>query len=372
MRERLDAGAAEHRGIPAVIRTGAVQAVRQHGQARQIVADRGGGDLAAAARQVIGGPAPGGLPQPRLPDRGESEPASQPEHRQVPHVLAGFGLRVQECPGGMPQEAAGELVLLTASGFQVRQARRAGDADLGGDLPEPREISGRPGAGTLLQPVEQLHGGARGRAVQADLAGSLDGEPGRLRLPGPLAERRIGPAEPQQPLVVSAAVPAVPPLARAGRHPAQVAPGSRGRQDTAAAPVPAPPQQRMLSRRRQHPRGAVPPCLREERGIYQGSQPCCRRAGGSARAGHVPGAARPARQPGGGQDLHRGRSRGGHRASTAGRRGLGTRSTAARSRAGSGCRYTFVELSERCPIRSAISSVAPPASATLLPNVCRS
>ena len=33
--------------------------------------------------------------------------------------------------------------------------------------------------------------------------------------------------------------------------------------------------------------------------------------------------------------------------SPAASRGLGTRSTAARSRAGSGCKYTFVELSER-------------------------
>ena len=53
-------------------------------------------------------------------------------------------------------------------------------------------------------------------------------------------------------------------------------------------------------------------------------------------------------------------------------RGLGTASTAARSRAGSGCSYTCEEDTEAWPSRSATTSMPHPASATLLPNACRS
>ena len=61
-----------------------------------------------------------------------------------------------------------------------------------------------------------------------------------------------------------------------------------------------------------------------------------------------------------------------HRPTPACSRGLGTASTAARSRAGSGCTYTFDEDTAACPSRSATTSIPVPASARLLPQACRS
>ena len=90
-------------------------------------------------------------------------------------------------------------------------------------------------------------------------------------------------------------------------------------------------QQRMLRGQRQHPNRRVPPGLGEKRRIQQAGQ-LSGRAREHRRVQHqreLPPAlgARPRRQ-----------QRGAHRVAPACSRGLGTISTAARSRAGSGCR----------------------------------
>lgn len=74
-----------------------------------------------------------------------------------------------------------------------------------------------------------------------------------------------------------------------------------------------------------------------------------------------------ARERGRRHNHRQGRLRGAHRGAPACSRGLGTASTAARSRDGSGCTYTCDEVIEACPSRSATTSMPPPASARLLP-----
>src|SRR5665811_2083563 len=57
----------------------------------------------------------------------------------------------------------------------------------------------------------------------------------------------------------------------------------------------------------------------------------------------------------------------GHRVTPACPSGLGTESTAARSRPGSGCRYTCEDDTQACPSSLATTSIPHPASAAILP-----
>ena len=131
-----------------------------------------------------------------------------------------------------------------------------------------------------------------------------------------------------------------------------------------------PPQQRMRGRQREHPAHRIPAGLGQEHRIKPGGQ--LRGCAGDS----LPG--KQVVELGG----HRARARRQGRCGRAGHRvtpttavcsrGLGTRSTAARSRLESGCRYTCAEDTEACPSRSATTSMPHPASATLLPKACRS
>lgn len=219
VRERLDVGPAERRRVGAVVVAGGVQAAGQRGQAGQVVADRPGGDLAAPPGEVVGGPAAGGLPQPRLPEPGEVEPSGEPERGQVPHVLAGLGLRGQERPARVPGQAAGEPVLGPVPAGDPADPGGSRPAQFPGDLPQPHRAGRRPAAGPLLQPEQDLGGCPLRQAVQADLAWFLDR--GLAPLPGLLIEGRAC-AEIQEALPVGPAVPSPPAPARAGRHPARL------------------------------------------------------------------------------------------------------------------------------------------------------
>jgi len=342
-----------------------MQALRQRGQARQVVADRISGDLAPAARQVIGRPLLGGLPQPCLADPGEGKPAREPEDRQVPHVLARLGLRSEQRPGRVPGEAAHELVLIAVPPGYLLKARRVRPPELPGDLPQYRRDGGRTAARALLEAIQHFRDGLRVHAVQADLSCSLDR---RLDgLPPGFVERRIGPQTQQAP-VMRAAVPPGHLLPPARRHLAQAvssrrhqlylitmparqviagrdrkapgagAPARPALKVTAMQRVPAssrrarpPAQQRMPRWQREHPAAGIPAGFGQESRIDRPHQPG--NDGTSIRARSACSRLPPHRRA--------------HHASPAASRGLGTRSTAARSRAGSGCKYTFVELSER-------------------------
>ena len=250
MHERLDVGAAEQRRVIAVVGTGAAQALRQRGQARQVVADRGSRDLAPAARQVISGPAPGGLTQPRLADRGEGEPASEPEHRKVPHVLARLGLRGEERPGRVPGEAAHQPVLRAVPAGYVLDAHGPGPPEFPGDLAQLRRAGGRSAARALLESVQHLRDGPRAQAVQAYLPWPFD-----RRLVCPplgLVERRAG-SQHADALVMGTAVAAFPALAPARGHLAQPVSGRGGDQPHAA------PGCRAAARRGGRFRGASTP-----------------------------------------------------------------------------------------------------------------
>src|SRR6266567_7718095 len=171
-----------------MVGAGGMQALRQHGQARQVVADRVSSDLATAARQVIGCPPPGGLPQPRLADRGAGKPAREPEDRKVPHVLARPGLRGEQCPGRVLGEAARELVLRAVPAGYLLDARRARPPKFPGDLAQLRRDGGCSASRALLKAVEHFRGGPRVHPVEADLSWSFDRRFGGL--PPGFAERR--------------------------------------------------------------------------------------------------------------------------------------------------------------------------------------
>jgi hypothetical protein len=107
---------------------------------------------------------------------------------------------------------------------------------------------------------------------------------------------------------------------------------------TSAHPAQCPAQQRMGRRQRQHPGRRIPAGLDEEPRIQQAGQargPAGQRHPGECVIG-------PDRVRG---HCRRGR-RAGHRVTPTCWRGLGAKSTAARSRAGSGCRYTCAEDTE--------------------------
>ncbi len=356
MHERLDVGTAEQRRVVPVVVAGTVQALRQHGQAVQVVPQRAGGDLAATARQVISGPPLSGLPQPALPDRGEGELAGLPEHHQVPHVLADLGFRVQERRRGMPGQAADQPVLHAGPAGELVQPASPGPPQLPGNLAQLRRAGDGPDPGALLQSVEQLGNSAVGDPAETDLARLLD-----RRLDGPPRRLVEGRACPQLAgtLVMRTAVPPLPPVPAARPHLAQIAGCQRHQPRTRAgspftsgravaiagvlsgAGTPArsaflvtaiervaasgnraspPAQQRMAARQREHPRHVVPSGPGEERRSGQVRQP-------PRGITSIPPGTR-----------HPGATRRGHHGFPPARRGLGTRATAARNRAGSGCR----------------------------------
>ena len=332
--------AAEQRRVIAVVGAGAMQALRQRGQARQVVADRVSGDLAAAARQVIGRPLLGGLPQPPLADRGEGKPAREPEDRQVPHVLARLGLRGEQRPGRVLGQAAHELVLRAVPAGYLPDARRSRPPKFPGDLAQLRRDGGRSAARALLKAVQHLRDGPRVHAVQADLPWSFDRRLGGLPLG--FVERRIGP-QPQQAPVMRAAVPPGHLLPPARRHLAQAVSSRRDQPHLVTMParqviagrdrkapgagaparpaftvtaiqrVPAsrrrarpPAQQRMPGRQREHPAAGVPSGFGQESRIGQPRQPG--NDGAGVRAGFErcrlprssPSGIMPPRRPAGG------------------------------------------------------------------------
>ena len=150
--------------------------------------------------------------------------------------------------------------------------------------------------------------------------------------------------------------------------PAQPAgPGAMRGGIAAARPAYHPAQQRMPGGQGQHPAAGIPPRPGQERLIQHRGQ-----AGGrSLEQDPVQHAGELAARTRGRGCRQRGRSAG-HRVTPACSRGLGTASTAARSRPGSGCTYTCDDDTEAWPSRSATTSMPHPASAALLPKACRS
>jgi hypothetical protein len=133
-----------------------------------------------------------------------------------------------------------------------------------------------------------------------------------------------------------------------------------------ASPAYRAAQQPVPGRQGQHPARRIPAGLGKEGRVQQGGQPL-RWAIQLHPGQHL---AILGRAPSGRQRSHGRRC--GHDVTPARSRGLGTASTAARSRPGSGCRYTCDDDTEAWPSRSATTSMPHPASAALLPKACRS
>ena len=136
-----------------------------------------GGAVTAAARELVGGPPLGRLAQPGLRDRGEPQPARQPEHRQLPHVLGLLGFRVAERERGVPGQRGQQRALLPAGpGCRGRGVHGVGlrVAQVLHDQPQHLHAGVRSGPGALLQAVEHLGGDQRWHAGQAHLAGDHD------------------------------------------------------------------------------------------------------------------------------------------------------------------------------------------------------
>ena len=138
------------------------------------------------------------------------------------------------------------------------------------------------------------------------------------------------------------------------------------RRGASACPAYRAAQQPVPRGQGQHPARRIPARLGKEGRVQQGGQPP-RRAVQLHPGQHV---AVTGRAPSGWPRSHDRRC--GHDVTPACSRGLGTASTAARSRAGSGCRYTCDDDTEACPSRSATTLMPHPASAALLPKACRS
>jgi hypothetical protein len=342
VQERLDVGPAEGGGIFSPVLSPRAQGRRQ--------ADRRAGDLvqpgacllAPPPRQVVGGPCLHGLAQPLLADAGEGEPAVMAQDGEVPPVLGDLGPRVGERPAGVHhQRVEQRLPSLLLLGGQVLQRGHLRLAELPGQDAQRPAVAGAPGADPLLKPVEHLRHGQRGEPAQVDLAGHRD-RLGPLVPPSPVQPRvsEKGGLPPARVQGAAGFLPAAagPPFPQAGGHRAFPGPGRwKGRLPPAGLVIlpPAaavPPDQPVLGFRGQQPSRRIPPGLRQEPRVQQGGQPRRPRPRGSAVAQHRR-LGSPCRL------LRGGRQRGGgaHRRSPASSRGLGTASTAARSRAGSGC-----------------------------------
>jgi hypothetical protein len=126
----------------------------------------------------------------------------------------------------------------------------------------------------------------------------------------------------------------------------------------------APTQLRVISGWGQDLTCPIPSALGQEPRVDEPGQPCCPPLEDTVVTKHV-------RYHTAGR-CHRPSDWHGHRVTPACSRGLGTASTAARSRDGSGCTYTAEEDTDACPSRSATTSIPDPASARLLPQAWRS
>ena len=166
----------------AVVGSAAAQALRQPTQAGEQAAHHVGGAVTAAARELVGGPPLGRLAQPGLRDRGEPQPARQPEHRQLPHVFGLLGFRVAERECGVPGQRGQQRAFLPAGpGFRGRGVHGVGVHGVGlrvaqvlHDQPQHLHAGVRSGPGALLQAVEHLGGDQWWHAGQAHLAGDHD------------------------------------------------------------------------------------------------------------------------------------------------------------------------------------------------------
>jgi hypothetical protein len=259
--------------------------------------------------------------------------------------------------------------------------------------------------GALLQPVEHLDHDQRRHAGQAHLAGHRDRRCDQS--PSVLIQARHGVTFPQPSMLMRLAVgdQAAMPISGTGRHPADTRSvksaarrvgGELGHRHPAAQLAPpvrpaqamsprtalasrhhtprhagryppgrfAPAHQKMISGWGQDPTRAIPSTLSQKPWVDKPSQPCHPPVDGTVDTEHVRyHTAGRSHRP---SDCH------GHRVTPACSRGLGTASTAARSRDGSGCTYTCDEDTDACPSRSATTSIPDPASARLLPQACRS
>jgi hypothetical protein len=118
--EQLDVGAAQRCRVLAAV--GALpQAGRQQGQARQVVAGLVSAAAPAAAGQVGERPDLGGLPQPRLGDRGERQVAAVPEQRHIPDVPGDLGARIGNAAAGVRDQRVHDAgIALAAAGQDVK------------------------------------------------------------------------------------------------------------------------------------------------------------------------------------------------------------------------------------------------------------
>ena len=220
-------------GVVAVVGSAAAQALRQAHHAGEQAAQHAGGAVTAAARELVGGPPLGRLPQPGLRDGGEPQPPRQPEHRQLPHVLGLLGFRVAERECGVAGQRGEHRALLPPhSGRRGRGVHGVGVHGVGlrvaqvlHDHPQHLHAGVRSGPGALLQPVEHLGRDQRRHAGQAHLAGDHDRGAGAP--PAGLVAPGADPTVAGPPALVRFAVgdaPAVA-VAGAGRYQAGAEPG---------------------------------------------------------------------------------------------------------------------------------------------------
>ena len=269
---------------------------------------------------------------------------------QVPPVPGDLGARVRERPPEVghqriDQRPPRRLVL----NGQLRQRRRLRLAQFLSQPAQEPAVARDLSRGPLLQPVEQFGHGQRGEPAKVDLAVDRD----RLgRLVPPLLigcqaglASRLPPGRVHRAAGLRALV-AHPPRPQARKYRALAAaqhrrrrlpPGRAGLTGPGIELAAVPPDEPVPSRGRQHPGLRVPAGISQEPWIQQAGEPRDGRiARGTALTQH-----RRQGGPGrvmrcGSQDAADG-AFGAHRVTPASSRGDGTASTAARSRAGSGC-----------------------------------
>ncbi len=265
---------------------------------------------------------------------------------QIPPVFGDLRARVGEGPPEVGKQRADQRPphRLALDG-QLRQAGHLCLAQLPDQTAQEPAVARAVSPGPLLQPVKHLHHDQRGQTAQVDLAGNRE----RLGRPVPpaLIKRRDGPAGSLPPARVHRAVsllPAVtcPPGPQARQYRALAAAQHRqwrllpGRTWPGTGPAAVPPDEPVPSRGRQHPGHRVPSGPGQEPRIQQGGEPDHGRLGDDTARTQHHRRGRPRRDVRGGTQRAASRTRRGHRVTPASSRGLGTASTAARSRAGSG------------------------------------
>ena len=269
-----------------------------------------------------------------------------PQDGQVPPVLGDLGARVSERPPEVGHQRVDQRPprRLVLNG-QLRQRGHLRLAQFLSQAAQEPAVARDLGPGPLLQPVEQLGHGQRGEPAKVDLTGDRD-RFGRL-VPPALIRCQAGPASrlPSGRVHRAAgllALVAHPPRPQARKYRALAAaqhrqrrlpPGRAGPSGPGIELAAVPSDEPVPSRGRQHPRLRVPSGISQEPWIQQAREPRDgrvdrgtaltqhRRRGGPGRAARC--GSKSALSP--------------HRVTPASSRGDGTASTAARSRAGSGC-----------------------------------